>query len=162
MGRGEIKMHPISEARNKGHTRYFTGKPCPKGHISERWVASRACVECLAEGAVEREQKRYALNPEVKKLREKVRHQSKKSDVNYVGRRRAVKAEYRASLFNATPPWSDRAAIVAIYRNCPPGHHVDHIVPLQHPLVCGLHVPNNLQYLPSAENIAKSNKFEIV
>lgn len=52
-----------------------------------------------------------------------------------------------------------RQEIVDIYVNKPEGFHVDHIIPLHHPDVCGLHVPWNLQYLPAEENIKKSNKF---
>jgi len=36
-------------------------------------------------------------------------------------------------------------------------HSVDHIVPLRHPMVCGLHAPWNLEVKPLADNIRKSN-----
>lgn len=68
--------------------------------------------------------------------------------------RRAVKKQ-------AIPKWLSKAhkeEIRKIYRQRPSGFHVDHIVPLSSKLVCGLHVPWNLQYLPAVENLRKSNR----
>ncbi len=36
------------DAISDGKTRYFTGKPCKKGHTVQRFVANRCCVDCLA------------------------------------------------------------------------------------------------------------------
>lgn len=67
----------------------------------------------------------------------------------------------RAAQKQATPGWVDQAALLAIYEQAAlSGKHVDHIIPLQHPDVCGLHVPWNLQLLTPTENMSKSNKFE--
>jgi hypothetical protein len=64
----------------------------------------------------------------------------------------------------ATPPWADFRAIRAIYREADRlteatgvKHHVDHIVPLNHPRVCGLHNEFNLRPIPAGPNMSKGN-----
>lgn len=70
-------------------------------------------------------------------------------------RRRTIKVA------QATSKWANLEKIKKIYKNCPEGYHVDHIVPLTNSLVCGLHVEYNLQYLTAKENQQKSNKFYV-
>lgn len=76
----------------------------------------------------------------------------------YVMKRQAAKLQ-------AIPSWADMDKIEAIYTEARrltelTGilHHVDHIVPLQSPWVCGLHCEANLQILPYYENQSKSNR----
>lgn len=60
----------------------------------------------------------------------------------------------------ATPPWVDMNAVKAIYIEAArTGMTVDHVIPLNSPIVCGLHVENNLQLLTPRQNSVKSNKF---
>lgn len=68
----------------------------------------------------------------------------------------------------AMPTWANHDVILAYYIVCQNitkvtgiKHEVDHIIPIQHPLVCGLHVESNLQIITEEENIKKSNKFKI-
>lgn len=44
-------MNPISrkEARSQELKFYYTGKPCPKGHVAKRWVSTYVCYECHRE-----------------------------------------------------------------------------------------------------------------
>ena len=72
----------------------------------------------------------------------------------------------RAAKLRAQPKWADEAEIQAVftlakYMRGANGHafHVDHIIPLQHELVCGLHVANNLRIVCATDNLSKHNKF---
>jgi hypothetical protein len=71
----------------------------------------------------------------------------------------------RAREHQATPLWCDLEEIKRIYQKATQlskgedVYHVDHIVPLTSDVVCGLHVPCNLQILKSIENLQKHNKF---
>ena len=83
----------------------------------------------------------------------------------YLETTREYQREYQntrdATKQQRTPSWANLLVIKEIYKNCPAGHHVDHIVPLHGRLVSGLHVENNLQYLTAEDNLKKHNKFEV-
>lgn len=68
---------------------------------------------------------------------------------------------YRSRKQNQIPSWADLVKIKDIYLSCPKGFHVDHIIPLKGKLVSGLHVENNLQYLPAIDNIRKRNIYYV-
>lgn len=71
-----------------------------------------------------------------------------------------TKARRRQRVRHATPAWADRRELDAVYAEADRLNlTVDHIIPLKHKLVCGLHVPANLQLLTRSENCRKSNKF---
>jgi hypothetical protein len=59
------------------------------------------------------------------------------------------------------PAWTDKEAIKQFYMNKPEGFEVDHIIPLRGKYVSGLHVLENLQYLPAQENRLKNNAYEV-
>lgn len=67
--------------------------------------------------------------------------------------------KYNTLKAKSLPPWANLDAIRLIYKNRPKGFAVDHIIPLQGKLVCGLHVENNLQYLTKEDNSQKHCKF---
>jgi hypothetical protein len=75
------------------------------------------------------------------------------------------KAKRAWQLTLATPPWANRGAMLALHRRAKllseqtgTQHHVDHIVPILSPLVCGLHCEQNMCILPGPENTSKGNR----
>jgi len=72
--------------------------------------------------------------------------------------------ERERALLHRIPEWANRAAIKKIYKQAKAltettgvVYHVDHIIPINSPLVCGLHVEDNLQILTAEENMKKRN-----
>lgn len=182
-------------AIERGLTRYFTGKPCPHGHVAERLSKSGMCVECnnarkLARYHANRAHCR-ALNREwMARNRDRVaernaRHaaanadrisqymaeyrRNKAAEISAASERwrkanghkkRQYQAKRRAIAIQATPAWADVQTIADFYAEAEYfGYQIDHIVPLQSSLVCGLHVEHNLQAIPAKENAAKGNRY---
>lgn len=82
---------------------------------------------------------------------------------NYERHRRyqtAYTASYRAYKKQATPTWCSELEIFEFYKNCPKDMEVDHIIPLNHSEVCGLHLPCNFQYLSRTDNASKNNSWD--
>lgn len=208
------------DARGRGITYYFTGKPCKRGHVAPRFVYNSVCKDCHAlhnakyvdknaekvdqyrkayaeknKGRIgeyrrdyyskipqvkltdrrerskewywanraevlEKDKERYWVNPEKHRLR------ARRYQIENPGQVAANTAKRRAVVKRATVPWANLDAIRKFYYEAASltkagtVYHVDHIVPLQHDLVCGLHVEYNLQLLTGVENQSKRNKFD--
>lgn len=83
---GPIVNRPDAEAA--GDKRYFTDKPCKRGHISQRWVATCMCCECAKLGA----RKRYWKDPEAARDRAKKKYNPEYQARYYVENKDAVNA----------------------------------------------------------------------
>lgn len=167
------------EAKKLGLKHYNTGKPCKRGHNSDRYTVNGGCIGCHSI----RDQKwriehldimREAMvkwrktNKELETARRKNRSPAQlkaelKAKRTWRNKNRGLINSYavkhRAQKLKATPAWADIKAVEQVYITCPKGYHVDHIVPLQGKIVCGLHTVENLQVIPASLNTSKGNRY---
>jgi hypothetical protein len=128
----------------------------------KRWHSITECLKCgrkhyrlKNKEKIESNIKSYKeQNKEKIRLRRKEYRQKHKAQKCYEQMLRQAKK------VKACPIWINKDKIKEVYLNKPNNVHVDHIVPLNNPNVCGLHVPWNLQYLTAFDNISKHNKFD--
>jgi hypothetical protein len=92
-------------------------------------------------------------------------HQRKYRQANK-GKVNAWTAERWAAKQRAIPVWANRSSIRAFYQDAQRRAeetgdvwHVDHVVPLRSPKVCGLHVETNLQVVRWRDNKVKGNRY---
>ena len=165
------------DARDEGLNYFMTKKPCVRKHIAPRCLSTGKCFACrdlLAERKKARDAITAKRRADLKEERKaKARAYSReyylknappkkprvKVDRKVASKRAADKRELARQ--RATPSWSsiqpffDTIDLTKIHEQSS-----DHGIPLQHPLVCGLNIPMNLERISRHKNYVKGNYFD--
>jgi 5-methylcytosine-specific restriction endonuclease McrA len=161
------QIRPIitrSQARALGLKRYFTGRPCKRGHLVERLVSTSHCDDCMRLYEVQnREKYRERFRRWRENNPEKNRKKSSRWLKKHPERSRVKNHLRRARERNAVGSFTtaDIAEILKLQRNCcarcrtslkNKTPHIDHIKPLE---LGGSNDRRNLQLLCSTCNASK-------
>ncbi|MGH8266645.1 MAG: hypothetical protein ACRETS_04945, partial [Steroidobacteraceae bacterium] len=117
-GASSPKLLSRRDARTAGLARFFTGKPCRRGHVVERTVARGDCVECAAA----RKKRWYGDNwaqadaaskDYVARNKERAQATVRAWVVRNRARMVAIAVRYHAANLRRMPAWADHEAIEA-------------------------------------------------
>lgn len=135
--------------------------PGSKRDYFERILSRPGVAESLREA-----RRAYSERPDVAERRRSSQRARYGSDPGYAAAMLAKGSARRARLMAAIPVWANLDVVRQFYeaaricsRSTGQVWHVDHVVPLKHRLVCGLHCEFNLQLLPMRDNVAKGNRY---
>lgn len=106
---------------------------------------------------VRSQDKEYRSRSEVKSARRKYeREYYKKNREKMI----AISCAYDSRVRSSKPKWQKQKHINDYYREAKlKGLEVDHIIPINSDLVCGLHCIDNFQLLTRSENASKGNRY---
>lgn len=172
------------ESIEAGQLYYFSGEPCPHGHVNLRYVKTNSCLTCQREACLKYNRTKRVISPpseetkarkklsrhlarldNLEEARRKDRESGKKFREKNPGKFAIYNAPFRNNRREATPKWltkEHKQEIKNTYleRNrlreeTGIVYEVDHIYPIKGKSVCGLHVPWNLQVVTKSENAKK-------
>lgn len=155
-----------AQAKAAGLTYYFTGAPCKNGRIAKRQTSNCTCKCDLCQVRQRQSGSQWKKrNPDKVKAAMAAWNATPaaRQAVAEWGRtkkhmRNAITARRHAKKCRATPTWVEYDLIAEVYRQAAlRSWHVDHVVPLNSEIVCGLHCWANLQLLSPSENCSKGN-----
>lgn len=167
---------PVSEFRPNGRGKGRTRNDCIEcERVASALSRTQMGKEAAAKLATEASRRRREKYPDFRK--EYLRTRSEKRDAELARARQykkenaakvnAIQARRKATKRCATPAWANQFFIDEVYdlarlrteqkTGGVDEWQVDHIVPLKHPLVQGLHCEANLQVIPAKANQSKKN-----
>jgi hypothetical protein len=160
----DSRIRNIEKCRAKD-AKYYANNKAKHAAAGKSWYernkeSAKARAKAWADANPERVKAAKAKNKLTRK--DTVKAEYKRNKADYFARA----AARRATIKDATPQWADKEAIAEMYVIAgklnsfftKPIVHVDHIVPLNNPLVCGLHTEANLQVLSAKANLSKRNR----
>jgi hypothetical protein len=145
---------------------YWTGTECKRGHTAPRYKSDRSCTACK----LDRSKKWAADNPEQhlricaafrKRNLSRLRREDLARQKQYPQKYAELAMRRHTAKLQRMPPWADLEAIKFFYDYCPKGCQVDHIIPLRGKFISGLHIAENLQWLPKSANVRKNNCIDL-
>lgn len=136
-----------------------TLKPCKRCNINKVTYPKRVCEPCkkAKKEPVSYDKKCLTCGSEFSTVYNYKKYcKPSHSPVYIEGRALRKRTTRKAKL--SVESWND----ISRFKDDRPSndHHMDHIIPLSHPDVCGLHNTWNFQWLKSEDNCFKSNKFD--